>query len=404
MFVAMERPVRSLYAHVPFCAKKCSYCAFYSGAAEGDLVNRFISALIRELKVVAESLRPRTIFFGGGTPSLLNVRQWERIFAAMSELGLDGAEEWTIESNPATVSVEKARLWRSAGVTRVSMGVQSLNASLLERLGRVHTRDMVFKSFDNLREAGFENINVDLMFGIPGQTMGMWTDTLREALALETEHVSCYEVIYEEDTPLYEDYANGRVHVDEDLICGMYEQLLERAAAHGFVQYEVANFARHHRTTKQVETVEDRGHETASSENLEPSLACRHNINYWRGGAYYGVGPSAAGYVQGVRTKNLANTEAYCARLEKGKRALEWSEVLPAIRRAGEIAAFGLRMNTGWGYDEFKNLTGFDLRGHWQSDMDKLVQLGWAEQITERFRLNDQGMRFADAAAQYFLR
>src|SRR6185295_16036318 len=186
----------------------------------------------------------RTVFFGGGTPSILNLRQWETILRAMERLKLLGAAEWTIESNPATVSLDKAKLWRDFGVNRISMGVQSLDESLLERLGRIHSREMVFKSFDTLRSAGFDNVNVDLMFAIPGQTMPIWRETLAEALALGTEHLSSYEVIYEDDTPLYAQLQAGEFSVDEDLACEMYEALLETAAAHGFKQYEIANFAK----------------------------------------------------------------------------------------------------------------------------------------------------------------
>src|SRR6185369_7577023 len=150
-----------LYLHVPFCAHKCEYCAFYSHAPGGDQIDRYVSALIREMEMIASGATPRTIFFGGGTPSLLNLRQWENVLNAMGRLGFIGAPEWTVECNPATVSLDKAKLLRSHGVNRISMGVQSLNESLLERLGRIHTRGMVFRSFDILREAGFENINLD---------------------------------------------------------------------------------------------------------------------------------------------------------------------------------------------------------------------------------------------------
>jgi len=197
-------PVESLYVHVPFCAHKCEYCAFYSGPASGDVIQRYVQALLRELELIAQDCRPKTIFFGGGTPSLLNLKQWESVLTTLHRLGLANAPEFSVECNPATVSADKAALLRQFGVNRISMGVQSLDESLLDRLGRVHSRDMVFRSYDILRKAGFENINIDLMFAIPGQTLDIWNRTLDEALALGTEHLSCYEVIYEEDTPLYE--------------------------------------------------------------------------------------------------------------------------------------------------------------------------------------------------------
>jgi len=231
------RPVASLYVHVPFCASKCAYCAFYSEAASGELINRYVAALVRELESVAANLRPRTLFFGGGTPSLLNLRQWERILVAMERLKLLGAVEWTVECNPATVSADKARLLRSAGVNRLSLGVQSFNQPLLDRLGRVHTRQMAFKSFDTLRKAGFDNLNLDLMFAIPGQTLETWRETLAEATAMDSEHLSSYEVTYEEDTPLYAQLQAGAVSADEDLACAMYDELVARTTAAGFVQY-----------------------------------------------------------------------------------------------------------------------------------------------------------------------
>jgi oxygen-independent coproporphyrinogen-3 oxidase len=398
--------VTSLYVHVPFCAQKCVYCAFYSEASSGELINRYTAALIREIEIVADDLKPRTIFFGGGTPSLLNLRQWETILRAMEKLNLLGAEELTVECNPATVSADKAKLFRDFGVNRISMGVQSLDEKLLDRLGRIHSREQVFKSFDILRASGFENINLDLMFAIPTQTMEMWRATLNEAMAMQSEHLSSYEVIYEDDTPLYEQLKAGEFSVDEDLACEMYEELISRAMNGGFHQYEIANFAKQSKAQSpkskacELATTLDFGHWTLDI----PSFACKHNVNYWRGGNFYGLGPSATGYVRGVRTKNWSNTQLYCEQLEKGRRAIESSEELPPLRRAGEIAAFGLRMNAGWPFTEFKRATDFDLRNEWSSEMDQLTQRGWAARDDNKFQLTHQGLRFADSAAELFLR
>jgi len=380
-------PITSLYVHVPFCAQKCEYCAFYSEASSGELINRYVLALVRELEIVAADLKPKTIFFGGGTPSLLNLRQWETILRAMEKLNLLGAEEFTIESNPATVSADKSKLLRDFGVNRISMGVQSLDEKLLDRLGRIHSCEQVFKSFDILRAAGFENINLDLMFAIPTQTMEIWRATLDEAMAMQSEHLSSYEVIYEDDTPLYEQLKAGEFSVNEELACAMYEELISAATNSGFHHYEIANFARGELNNEKI-----------------PARACKHNVNYWRGGNFYGLGPSATGYVRGVRTKNWANTPLYCDQLGKGKRAIESSEELPPLRRAGEIAAFGLRMNAGWPFADFKRTTDFDLRNEWDSEMNQLAERGWATRDAEKFHLTHQGLRFADAAAEMFLR
>ena len=385
----------SLYLHVPFCARKCAYCAFYSEAADGATINRYLAALARELEMVAPDLKPRTVFFGGGTPSLLNLRQWEKIFGTMDRLGLLGAAEWTVECNPATVTADKAKQLRAHGVNRISLGVQSLDEPLLERLGRIHTRGQVFKAFDALRQAGFDNLNVDLMFALPGQTMDTWRATLDEALALGSEHLSSYEVIYEEDAPLFAQLRAGQFAVDEDLACAMYKEWLDRAAAAGFRPYEIANLARHRGASP------DAG---APADPEIPDRACQHNVNYWRGGAFHGVGPSATSYIGGVRTKNWSNTALYCEHLEQGRRPVESSEQLSPLARAGETAAFGLRMAAGWPFAEFQRVTGFDLRDGWREDMEKLVAQGWGRHTPERFQLTRAGLRFADTAAEMFLR
>ena len=187
---------------MPFCVRKCSYCAFYSEAAGPEAWARFTQALAREMDSQPPGAPPRTVFFGGGTPSLLPLRHWEQIIEAMARGGWLGAREWSIECNPATVSAELARLWRQAGVNRISLGVQSLDDTVLERLGRVHDRAAALRSFEMLRKAGFDNLSIDLMFGAPGQTLDQWRQTLRDATALECEHLSAYEVTYEEGTVL----------------------------------------------------------------------------------------------------------------------------------------------------------------------------------------------------------
>jgi oxygen-independent coproporphyrinogen III oxidase len=387
-----DEPVAGLYVHVPFCARKCLYCAFYSEPTSGEVIDRYIAALERELERVAADLRPRTIFFGGGTPSLLSLRQWERVFRVMGRLDLSDVREWTVECNPATLGLDKAKLLRAGGVNRVSLGVQSFDEALLDRLGRVHSRRMAFDSFDLLRQAGFDNVNVDLMFAIPGQTVEDWRQTLNEATALGSEHLSTYEVIYEEDTPLFAQLQAGMIDVDEDLACAMYEELLERATAAGFHQYEVANFARPSPLVPRPSSIDC------------PNRSCLHNINYWRGGSFYGLGPSATSYVRGVRTKNNSNTRLYCQELEQGRRPLESREELGPLSRAGETAAFGLRMVAGWPFELFQQVTGYDLRHEWAEDMNSLVAQSKGRVLADRFQLTREGLRFADSAAQLFLR
>lgn len=355
---------------------------------KGEEVDRYVTALCRELASLDVREPLRTVFFGGGTPTLLSVRHCETILRFMDTLPRHPDAEWTFECNPATLSLDKARCLRQHGVNRVSLGIQSLDDSLLDRLGRVHSRRMVFDSYEILRQAGFDNVNIDLMFAIPGQTLDVWRSTLQEALALAPDHLSSYEVIYEEDTPLFAQLKAGAIDVDEELACAMYDTLCEQADHHGLIQYEVANF----------------GRGATGDSQPWPQRACRHNVNYWRGGSFLGLGPSATSYIGGVRTKNWSNTRVYCDCVEAGHSPAESREQLSARARAGETAAFGLRMVCGWDFDEFRNITGISMPEEWGSEMEQLARLGYGQQRTNNFRLTPSGLRYADWAAELFLR
>jgi oxygen-independent coproporphyrinogen III oxidase len=382
------RPCRSVYVHVPFCAGFCDYCAFYSEIARPDWVERYVSALLRELDAVSKYIIPQTLFFGGGTPTLLELKHWEKILDAFHTCGRPPAWEWTVEGNPATLTHEKAHLLKAAGINRFSLGIQSLDDDLLARLGRAHSRQQALDSYDLLRTTGFDNLNVDLMFAIPTQSLAAWRHTLNSALDLQSEHLSCYEVTYEEDTPLYAQLQANRFSVDDDLVCDMYDLLLDHSQQAGLLQYEVSNFARN--TTPQTGEF--------------PSCACQHNINYWRGGDYIGLGPSASSYRNGVRSRNWANLDRYCQCLEHDQSPAEDTEQLGPRARAGELAAFGLRLQAGWPFALFQTITGFDLRHDWAPEIDSLLKLGYAEVTPERLRLTRAGLRYADWVAEQFLR
>ncbi len=378
----------SLYVHVPFCASKCHYCAFYSEPSRGEEMTRYVTALVREIRrLAAGSLPPKTLFFGGGTPSLLSLPHWERILEALETVGSRLAAEFTVECNPVTLSGAKARLLRQGGVNRLSLGVQSLDSDLLDRLGRVHSREAVFRSYDLIRQAGFDNVNLDLMFALPGQSLESWNRTLTEALALNSEHLSCYEVIYEEDTPLFRQRQTGAIAVDEELAAGMYRRLVDRTAETGFVQYEIANFAR----------------DAAATKTELPRRACRHNVNYWTGGEYYGLGPAAAGHLNGWRYQNWPSVSAYCRAVAAELPPRDPGERLSPPAKAGETAAFWLRMNRGIDLIRFRELTGYDFRTQWKQELTALVERGWGERRDRFFRLTPVGLRFADAAAAEFL-
>ena len=368
----MERgKVEHLYVHVPFCAAKCNYCAFYSEAGSADKMADYVEAVRLELEVFAPQLALKTIFFGGGTPSLLPTPLMRRILESIVERSSCRAvSEWTVECNPSTVSTDKATLFREFGVNRISMGVQALDDELLEKIGRVHSVTGAVKSYERLREAGFQNINLDLMFGLPGQTMEHWKRTLAKAIELQPEHLSTYCLILEEDTPFWSLVQQGLIKPDEELELAMYETGMETLARAGYRQYEISNFAK-------------------------PGRECAHNIAYWESKDYIGLGPSACSTVGDRRWQNASDTDRYIAAMRSGERALAYEEPLTPELRAAERAAFGMRMNAG--------VPAELLRGRWDKQVAELLSADLVQWSHDRLQPTKRGILFADEVAARFV-
>jgi oxygen-independent coproporphyrinogen-3 oxidase len=370
--------VEHLYLHVPFCAAKCNYCAFYSEAGSAAKMDDYVEAVLSELdrSVAAlgkcgHSLAPTTIFFGGGTPSLLPVSLMRRILECLRRyLPLKGVSEWTIECNPSTVSIEKAKLFREFGVNRISMGVQSLDDELLKTIGRVHSVKAAVESYEKLRVAGFDNINLDLMFGLPGQTLEHWRTTLRRTIELQPEHISTYCLILEEDTHFWSLLQNGLIKPDEELELAMYELAIETLATAGYQQYEVSNFARNGRE-------------------------CAHNIAYWEGEEYIGLGPSACSTVGNRRWQNVPDIDRYVEGITRQQSAISFEETLTDELRAAERAAFGMRMNAGVPADLVK--------GRWNQQIAELLSSELVHWRNNRLQPTKRGILFADEIATQFV-
>ena len=312
-----------LYIHIPFCLQICPYCSFYKDLAGPGKADPLVDAIVREADLFGCGMSPRTVFIGGGTPTALSVSQLERLFAGLGQhLNLSAVEEFTIEMNPATVTRRKADLLRAAGVNRVSMGVQSWDAELLKLLGRVHDADQVHRSFRILREAGYDNLNLDLIYGIPGQTLAQWEESLRATMELGPEHISAYCLTYEEDTQFFERMAKGEFREDADSDATFFERGVELLSSGGYAQYEISNYAK-------------------------PGRASLHNLAYWEGTDYLGLGPSAWSTFGERRWQNFPDTAAYVRGIQAGVRPLASEEALPAETREAEKIAFGLRMNAG---------------------------------------------------------
>ncbi|MCS7049163.1 MAG: radical SAM family heme chaperone HemW [Verrucomicrobiae bacterium] len=376
----MANIVEHLYVHVPFCAVKCHYCAFYSEAGSAAQMSAYVEALLAEcdhrlawLSARGYRLEPRTVFFGGGTPSLLPAHLWDRLLTGLRHrVALHEVVEWTIECNPATLTTEKLRLWRDAGVTRLSLGVQALSDDALEQLGRIHTVAQARASYDKARAAGFENVNLDLMFGLPGQTLDGWMQTLTEAIHWQPDHVSAYALTLEEDTEFWRRYAAPDAAPcdlpDAAQQAEMYKRAIELLTAAGFEHYEISNFARAGR-------------------------ACRHNLAYWEGRDYLGLGPSACSTIGDRRWQIAPDLNAYLA--HKGKPPVAMEETLTPALRAAERLAFGMRLTAG--------VPAAWLRGRWEQTAQRLVADGLARWEGDRLRPTERGILFADLVGAEFV-
>ncbi|MBY0587398.1 radical SAM family heme chaperone HemW [bacterium] len=367
---------RSAYVHIPFCAHKCGYCDFASVAGQDELADRYLDALDREMASILTAPKDlETIFVGGGTPTYLNEAQLDRFLDRLVRWFPPGpATEFTVESNPNTLTREKVRSLVDHGVNRVSLGAQSFHPHLLERLERNHDPASVYRAVDLLKPV-IANVSIDLIFGIPGQTMTDWQTDLREGLALPIEHVSSYGLTYEKGTLLWKQRRLGIIEpTEEETEAAMYEYLLEETLRAGFEQYEVSNFAR----------------------QGELDRRSRHNSVYWANAPYYGFGTGAAAFVDGHRTLNLRPLLTYIETVEEGRSPIHQSESLPPEARARETAVLELRRTQGIDLSAFQRKTGFHFRDLAPRELEGFVELGLLIDDGNVVRLSPRGFLLAD--------
>ena len=362
--------IEHLYLHIPFCPNICPYCAFYKESAGRERVETFLDAVLREADAWAPSLRPRTIFFGGGTPSALSVPQFGKLLGGLrSRLDLSALEEWTIEMNPATVASDKADLLRESGINRVSMGVQSWDDAVLGSLGRTHDSGKAEESFHLLRRAGFDNLSIDLIFGVPGQSLESWRSSLERSLGLAPEHLSAYGLTYEEDTEFFRRLGRGEMAPDMGLEADQFELTAELLGRSGYRQYEISNYAL-------------------------PGRESLHNSAYWAGSDYLGLGPSAFSTVGARRWRNIRETGVYSETTLAGRTAVDFEEEVTPELHAKERAAFGMRTLAGLPQAE---------AAPWDGDLRDLELKGLVELRRERWVLTPRGRLLADTVAEIFV-
>lgn len=389
----MNKQELELYIHIPFCARKCAYCDFLSFAAPERVWRDYMNQLIEEIYGQSACFQDRVVtavFLGGGTPSILPAELIGQLFAVLHQcFTIDPRAEITIEANPGTLTMEKLETYRQSGINRLSLGLQSADDQELKLLGRIHTYDDFLKSYQRARQAGFDNINIDLMSALPGQDVQSWKSTLRKVMMLRPEHISAYSLIIEEGTPFYERYGenaekNGGRNLwpalpGEDEDREMYHLTKELMAAHGYERYEISNYAR-------------------------PGYECRHNIGYWTGADYLGLGLGASSYISGYRYRNEPDLKEYLSLklLEPGAAAREITE-LTINDKMEEFMFLGLRMMRGVSGSEFLERFGQNMWNVYGKALRKLREQKLIEVEMPWIRLTELGVDVSNLVFQEFL-
>ena len=359
-----------LYLHIPFCSSRCSYCDFATGLYQSELAERYVGALVEEFNSSRESgAQVDTIYFGGGTPSLLSPSQLERILNTVhARFEIDPSAEITLEINPGSVTAEKLRAFRIAGVNRASFGAQTFDDAELAKLGRSHSASDAMETFAELRRAGFDNISFDLIAGLPGQTLAGWQRNVKQAIELQPEHLSFYLLEVHSGTPLAEHIKRGLQPVpDEDLASVMYEWMLEASCAAGYEHYEISNLCR-------------------------PGFHSRHNVKYWTGAPYYGFGCSAHSYDGQIRRwSNQRDVLKYVELIETGSSPIVDEQQLTGADVRAEAFFLGMRLMRGIDLRAFRESFGIDLLDEHGADLDRFRDAGLLELDGDLLRLTRSG-------------
>ena len=372
----------SLYIHIPFCAQKCLYCDFPSFARKDHLRKAYIEALNKEIISLREkhnNLEINTIFIGGGTPSVLEADELECLLKEVAKLNMAKDIEYSMECNPGNLTEEKLEVMKKYGVNRISMGLQAKQDNLLKGLGRIHNYKTFKENFLLAKKVGFNNINVDLMFGLPNQRLNEWEETLREIISLEPAHISAYSLIIEEGTAFYNLYENDKLKLPtEEEERKMYHLAKKILEENGFNQYEISNYAK---------------------EGKE----CRHNLAYWNMDNWIGVGSASASYIDGKRIKNISSVEKYINSINEKGEAVE--EIINNSKNDNmeEFMFMGLRKINGIDENEFKNRFSMNINDVYGEILNKYIGEGLLIRESGRIFLSEKGIEISNVIMADFL-
>lgn len=375
-----------IYLHIPFCAKKCDYCDFLSAPSDAETMSRYVEALKCEIECAKDEMKEYlidTIFIGGGTPSILEGEQIASVIETLKNcVNISDEAEITIECNPGTVDETKLKAYKSAGINRLSFGLQSANDSELKSIGRIHTYDEFLESYNLARQCGFANINVDLMSALPGQTKETYVDSLKKVCDLEPEHISAYSLIVEDETPLESRVTGGEVDLpSEDVEREMYYITEEVLGENGYYRYEISNYAK---------------------EGFE----CRHNVGYWKRVDYMGFGIGAASLVKNIRYNNISDLNKYIAVMDEFTDLYTIRESIKELSIEEQMEEFmflGLRMTDGISIKEFKNESGKDIYEVYGFQLEKEERVGNLIIDDERIKLTPKGIDISNIVLANFL-
>ncbi|WP_346930322.1 radical SAM family heme chaperone HemW [Clostridium sp.] len=370
-----------LYIHIPFCKMKCHYCDFPSYSGKESLMIDYAKALSEEIKISCQDKIISTIFIGGGTPTYLCIEGWKIIEKSIRGLNrIDEGFEFTVEGNPKTFNEEQLKIFKAMGVNRISMGLQAVQQCHLTSLGRIHSLEDFKHSYEMLRDFGFNNINVDLMFGLPNQSIDQWKETLSKVVELKPEHISCYSLIIEEGTKFFNLYEKDKLILpSEDAERDMYAEAINFLEVEGYHQYEISNFAK------------DR-------------LECKHNKIYWNLESYIGCGSSAHSYVNGVRYRNEEKIETYIMSMENKKSAVVESNANSLKDDIEEFMFLGLRKIKGISIEEFNRRFNISIFEKYNEVIDKHVKLNLLILEGDRLYLTKRGIELSNQVMADFIR